>query len=172
MNILPAPYAKSWACQVRADYIDNFDALTGLSGQIIFDTTSRWGCQASVHTFCEDLHDDRYDHLTLGDCDLVYRFAQHPRGQMRLGLGANWLTDPTRTDLGFNFYYGGDFFPRKPWVVSAELDWGTLGHAGLFRFRTSAGLLLRSLETYVGYEYSDIGSTQDNFFLTGLRVWF
>ena len=172
MNILPTTLGKPWACQIQLDYIDNFDALTGLSGQIIFETTSRWGCQATFHTFCEDLHDDRYDHLTLGDCNLIYRFAQHPRGQMRMGIGANWLTDPAQTDLGFNFYYGGDFFPRKPWVVSAELDWGTLGHAGLFRFRTSTGLVFRSLETYVGYEYSDIGSTQNNFFVSGVRVWF
>ncbi len=91
---------------------------------------------------------------------------------MRAGLGANWLNDSTRTDLGFNFTYGGDFFPRKPWVLSAAIDWGTLGHAGLFRFRTTAGVILNRFEGYVGYEYLDIGSTQDNFLIGGVRVWF
>ncbi|MGD0518297.1 MAG: hypothetical protein ABSA26_12250 [Thermoguttaceae bacterium] len=172
MNILPMPFSKTWACQIQTDYIDNFDDLTGVSGKLIFETTSRWGCQASIHAFCEDLHDSKYDRLTLGDCNLIYRFAQHPRGQMRMGIGANWMTDPIQTDWGFNFTYGGDFFPCKPWVISAEIDWGTLGRAGLFRFRTTTGLIIRNFETYVGYEYSDIGTTQDNFFVTGLRIWF
>jgi hypothetical protein len=91
---------------------------------------------------------------------------------MRMGVGMNWLNDPTQTDLGVNFTYGGDFFPRKPWVISGEIDAGTLGNAGLFRFRTSLGLIFRRFETYVGYEYSDIGRTQDNFFISGVRVWF
>jgi hypothetical protein len=172
MNILPMPFGKTWACQVQADCFDNFDALNGVSGQLIFETTSRWGFQTSFHAFCEDLHDSRYDHLALGDFNLIYRFAQHPRGQMRMGIGANWLTDPIQTDLGFNFFYGGDFFPHKPWVISAEIDWGTLGHAGLFRFRTTTGLIIRNFEPYIGYEYSDIGTTQDNFFISGVRVWF
>ena len=48
------------------------------------------------------------------------------------------MNDPTRTDLGFNFTYRVDIFPAKPWVFSAVLDAGTLGKAGLFRFRTTA----------------------------------
>jgi hypothetical protein len=64
------------------------------------------------------------------------------------------------------------FFPRKPWVVSAAIDWGTLGHAGLFRFQTTAGLIFDRFESYIGYEYLDIGATQANFLLGGLRVWF
>jgi hypothetical protein len=172
MYLLPTSFHKNWGCQIRADYIDNFDRLNGVSGQVILETTSRWGVQSSVHAFTEDLKNSHDDRLALGDCNLVYRFAQHQRGQMRLGIGANWLNDPIQTDLGFNFTYGGDFFPRKPWVISANIDWGTLGHAGLFRFRTSTGIIIRGFETYVGYEYSDIGSTQDNFLVSGIRIWF
>jgi hypothetical protein len=89
-----------------------------------------------------------------------------------MGIGLNWLNDPTQTNLGVNVTYGGEFFPCKPWVISAEIDGGTIGHAGLFRFRTTTGVVWRSLETYVGYEYSDIGTTQNNFFISGVRVWF
>ena len=74
--------------------------------------------------------------------------------------------------MGFNFTYGGDFFPRKPWVLSTAIDWGTLGHAGLFRFRTTAGVIWNRFESYVGYEYLDIGTTQGNFAIGGVRVWF
>ena len=120
----------------------------------------------------ERLPSGDYDHLTLGDCNVVYRFAQHPNAQMRMGIGANWLKDNTRTDLGFNSTYGGDFFPRKPWVISAAIDWGTLGHARLFRFRTTAGVIVNRFETYAGYEYLDIGTTQSNALIAGVRIWF
>ena len=86
---------------------------------------------------------------------------------MQIGLATR-----SQSDLGFNFTYGGDFFPHKPWVISGGIDWGTLGDAGLFRFRTTTGIILRSFETYVGYEYSDIGSTQNHFFISGVRIWF
>ncbi len=71
-----------------------------------------------------------------------------------------------------NFTYGVDFFPKRPWVVSSTLDWGTLGHTDLFRFQTSAGLILNRLETYVGYEYFDLGRTQTNSLIGGVRIWF
>ena len=166
------PSARRWGGQFRADYANEFDSLIGVGGQLILETTSRWGVDASAQYLRERLPGDDFDHLTLGDCNLVYRFAQGPRAQMRTGLGANWLNDTTRTDLGFNFTYGGDFFPRKPWVLSSAIDWGTLGRAGLFRFRTTAGVIFNRFESYVGYEYLDIGTTQGNFLIGGLRVWF
>jgi hypothetical protein len=67
------------------------------------------------------------------------RIGPSERAQFRAGLGMNWLDDPIDTDLGFNFTYGADFFPGRPWILSATLDWGTLGSAELFRFRTSVG---------------------------------
>jgi hypothetical protein len=166
------PSARRWAGQFSADYAGNFDHLSGIGGQLILESTSRWGIDSQFQFLSERRFRSDDDHLNLGDCNLVYRFAQSPRAQMRMGLGANWLNDTTRTDLGFNFTYGGDFFPRKPWVLSTAIDWGTLGHAGLFRFQTTAGVILNRFETYVGYEYLDIGTTQGNFLIGGLRVWF
>ena len=103
---------------------------------------------------------------------MTYRFAQSDFGQFRAGLGINWLNDPSQTNLGFNFTYGADIFPAKPWVFSAVLDAGTLGHAGLFRFRTTAGVAYRSVELYTGYEYTDIGSVHWNGLIGGVRLWF
>ena len=166
------PSVRRWGAHVRADYADEFADLTGVGGQFILETTSRWGFDASYQYLGERLPGGGFDHLSLGDGNVVYRFAQSPRAQMRMGIGVNWLDDATRTDCGFNFTYGGDFFPRKPWVVSAAIDWGTLGHAGLFRFRTTVGVVVNRFETYVGYEYLDIGSTQGNFLIGGVGVWF
>jgi hypothetical protein len=166
------PSARRWGGQFRGEYGDNFGRLTGVGGELILETTSRFGIDTSFQHLTERLPGADDDHLNLGDCNLIYRFAQSPRAQMRMGLGANWLNDSTRTDLGFNFTYGGDFFPRKPWVLSSAIDWGTLGHAGLFRFRATGGVIVNRFEGYLGYEYLDIGSTQDNFLIGGVRVWF
>ena len=166
------PTARRWGGQFQADYADEFDALTGIGGQLILESTLRFGFDASAQYLRQRMPDGDYDHLTIGDCNLIYRFAQCPQAQMRVGLGANWLNDSKQTDLGFNFTYGGDFFPQKPWVLSSAIDWGTLGHAGLFRFRTTAGVIFNRFESYVGYEYLDIGTTQGNFLIGGLRVWF
>jgi hypothetical protein len=166
------PAARRWGGQFRAEYADEFDHLTGVGGQLILETTSRWGFDTKFRCLTEPQPGANDDHLNIGDCNLIYRFAQSPRVAMRMGVGANWLNDSTRTDLGFNFTYGGDFFPRKPWVVSTAIDWGTLGHAGLFRFRTTAGLIINRFESYVGYEYMDIGTTQGNSLIGGVRVWF
>ena len=166
------PPQKNWACQVQADYLDEFDTVSSYGGQVIFDTASRIGFDGSFEHLRERLPGDNFDNLTLGDANLIYRFAQSARILLRTGIGMNWLNDARRTDLGFNFTYGGDFFPHKPWVISAAVDWGTLGHPGLFRFRTTAGILVNRFETYAGYEYCDIGRTQNNFFVAGVRIWF
>lgn len=120
----------------------------------------------------ENLPGGGHNQLWLGDCNVVFRFAQSEHMQWRTGLGFNWLDDPRQTDFGFNFTYGVDWFPRKPWVFSADVDWGNLGRAEQFRFRTTAGVLLWGIESYVGYEYYDLDSTQDNRLIGGVRIWF
>ena len=84
----------------------------------------------------------------------------------------NWLNDSTATNLGFNFTYAADIYPCKPWVLSSEVDWGTLGKAELFSFRATAGVEIHHVETYAGYEYIDIGREHWNGLIAGLRFWF
>ena len=137
---------------------------------MLISTASRFEFDARFQHLAERLADGGQDQLWTGDCNVTYRFAQSEFAQFRAGLGINWLNDPTQTDLGFNFTYGADFFPAKPWVFSAVLDAGTLGHAGLFRFRTTAGVVYRSVELYSGYEYTDIGSVHWNGLIGGVRL--
>ncbi len=82
------------------------------------------------------------------------------------------VDDRQRTDYGINFTYGVDLFPRRPWVISVDVDWGKIGRAGLLRARTTAGVLLWGLESYVGYEYLDIARMRSNNLVAGVRVWF
>lgn len=172
VELSPTSSPRRWGAQFAADYLGNFGHLSGVGGELILETTSRFGINTSLLYLTERFSNVADDHLNLGDCNLTYRFAQSEHVILRTGIGANWLNDSTRTDLGFNFTYGGDVFPCKPWVLSAVIDWGTLGHAGLFRFRTTAGVILNRFEGYVGYEYLDIGTTQGNFLIGGARIWF
>jgi hypothetical protein len=132
---------------------------------VLWDTASRWGIDSQFDYLREDRAGAANDQLWLGDANVVYRFAQSPQLQMRTGLGVNWMSDTEGTDLGFNFTYGGDLFIAKPWIVSAEIDWGWLGNAGLFRGRTTLGVHLHRWEFYTGYEYLDVGRTQRTAFL-------
>jgi hypothetical protein len=163
---------RRWAARLRSDYADEFDDLSRVGGHLLLSTASRWGIDTETNYLRERLPGGTHDHLWLGDCNIVYRFAQSPGSQWRAGLGFNWLDDPADTNFGVNFTYGFDFYPIKPLVLSTEIDWGTLGSAEAFHFRTTAGVLIRRLETYVGYEYRDIDRFQFNGLIAGVRVWF
>ena len=93
-------------------------------------------------------------------------------GRVPCRAGHELANDSTATNLGFNFTYAADIFPRKPWVLSAKIDCGTLGKAGLFTFRTTAGVEFHHIETYVGYEYTDIGREHWNALIAGSPFWF
>ncbi len=56
--------------------------------------------------------------------------------------------------------------------TTSAIDWGTLGHEELFRFRATAGLTIHGVEAYTGYQYFDLGRTQLNGLVAGVRVWF
>ena len=164
---------KPWSVRLDAEYVDTFDDLDNvIGGHLLLDTASRFGLSASFEHLEEVLSGGDRDQLQIGDCNLVYRFAQSGWAEFRTGLGMNWMADSCRTDLGFNFTYAADIYPRKPWVLSAAIDWGTLGHAELFRFRTTAGVVFHGVETYAGYEYTDIGCAHWNGLVAGLRIWF
>ena len=164
---------RTWSARLSGEYADRFcDDVSRIGGRLLFTTASRFGLDTEMGRLEERLPAGGVDQLWIGDCNLVFRFAQSERVQFRTGLGFNWLDDPAATDFGFNFTYGADFFPHRPWVVSTAIDWGTLGEAELFRFRSTIGLLVNRVEVYTGYEYLDIDTVQLNSLMAGLRIWF
>ena len=160
-----------WLVRLRTEYTQSFDDLSRTGVQLLWDTSSRWGIDSQFENLREsrDLQTD--DDLYTGDVNLVFRFAQSPRVQMRTGVGINWLKDDQKTDFGFNFTYGGDFFAKKPLVVSTEIDWGLLGNANLFRARVTTGVTWHRFELYTGYEHLKIGSMELNGLVAGIRLW-
>ena len=161
-----------WSLRLRSEYANDFDDLSRFGGNLLWESAGRFGLDTSLDYRREALDPQRIDDLWTGDVNLVFRFAQSERLMMRTGLGMNWLSDSVDSDFGFNFTYGGDWFPRKPWVISSTIDWGTLGHAALFHGRATVGVNYRRWEVYTGYDYYDVGGAHINGFVTGIRFWY
>ena len=164
------PYA--WSVRASGEYGTNFNHLEWIGGRLLVDSRWRLGLDSDVRYLLEERPGRPSDDLWFGDTNLVYRFAQSERLQLRSGLGMNFLSDDRQNDAGFNFTYGGDWFPSRPWVLSAEIDLGTLGHTHAYHFRGTAGVSCGVGEAYAGYDYYDIGRTQVAGLVAGLRLWY
>jgi hypothetical protein len=163
---------RRWMGRMRAEYADDFGGMSHWGGQLLLDTCLRLGIDTEANFRQEEVSVSDRDELWTGDLNFVYRFAQSERFQMRSGLGFNWLDDEAQADFGFNFTYGVDVFPIRPLSLSAVIDWGTVGHAGLFHARATIGLLFGRWETYFGYDYYDVGDAQINGLLGGFGMCF
>jgi hypothetical protein len=163
---------RLWSAQFSTDYATTFNDLDSIGGHLLINTSTRFGFDGTVSCFQEALPNRHSDNLCLGDGNITFCFAQDEHMLWRTGLGMNWLTDSRQTDLGFNFTYGTDWFPCKPWVVSAAIDLGSLGHSGFFHFRSTVGVIVNRFEVYTGYEYYDFDRVQLNALIGGLRIWF
>ncbi|TWT88425.1 hypothetical protein Mal64_19060 [Pseudobythopirellula maris] len=153
------------------EYGTDFSDIDSVGAKLQVDLpVARMTLDASAVEYSERMVGGGSDSLTLGDANLVFRFAQNSYTVWRSGLGVNWMAD-ARDDVGFNFTYGFDYLPSKPYVVSAEIDWGRLGETHLFRGRTTVGVQWRDFEAYTGYEYLDIESVELSTMLFGVRGW-
>lgn len=161
-----------WLLRLQGEYGEDFDSIRRASMRVLYETSSRLGADLSIDYYREWLGIGARDDLWLGDANVVYRFAQSDRLLMRAGIGMNYLTGSGFTDLGFNFTYGGDWFPVRPWIVSADIDVGTLGKADFFHGRVTVGVNVRKVEFYSGYDYLDVGSTQIGTVIGGIRLWY
>lgn len=158
--------------RVTGQYGTTFDDLSHLGGRLQFDGRRRFGIDASAKHYFEDRSDGTQDELTLGDVNMVFRFAQSRRVQMRTGIGFNWLSDADQNDFGFNFTYGGDWFPDDPFVVSTDFDCGGLGDSHLLHVRITGGILLHNVESFMGYDYLNVGGVDHGSLIAGIRFWF
>ena len=166
-----AEESYGWLFRGRLEYGDEFSTMSHFGGQILLDTAIRLGIDSELYVMEEDLGAAGTDRMYRGDANLVYRFAQSSAIQMRTGIGLNWMDIGTDIDTGFNFTYSGDWFPADPWIMSAELDWGRIGEAGIFHGRLTTGIHYHRLELFTGYDYVDIGDTQIGNVVAGIRLW-
>ncbi|TWT32665.1 hypothetical protein [Blastopirellula retiformator] len=166
-----AERGKPYSVRTSVEYDNDFSDLSRIGTKLLVESKQRWGVDTQWNQYFEN-RPGRVDELTTGDVNLTFRFAQSETMQFRSGLGVNFLHDRSGTDAGFNFTYGVDWYPTKLLISSSELDWGYVGNASLFHFRTTLGIHYRRLETYIGYDYTNIETVELNGLVSGIRVWF
>lgn len=161
-----------WGSQIRAEYLDDYDGLTGIRTRVLTEHTNRWGFDSETNYWQQALPFGAHDELWTGDANILYRFAQNERAQLRSGVGIAWLADKQEADLGFNFTYGGDLYLMDPLVISAELDAGWIGHAWMVHLRSTVGLVYKQAEVYTGYDYVEIGNAQLDGVVAGVKFYY
>lgn len=165
-------FLKHWSTRVSIDYGNDFNDFQKVTGQILFETKSRFGLQTDWHYLYEDLGCGCADDAVIGNILLTYRFFENKKLLVRAGLGGQMFIDRYATDGGVAVLLSADFFPVQPLIFSALVEGGSLGNTGTVRSRLTGGLIWRGIEVQAGYEYFQIGSTDFHTPIAGLRVWF
>lgn len=163
---------RHWGFRLSLEDGNDFRGLNRLNGQLRIDHESRFGLITNWNWYREKLSCGCTDETMIGDTNVIFRFAQNEVASMYTGLGFRVLSDRHQTDWGFNFTYGGDWFPVRPFIVSGVFDWGTLGNTGAVHARGSIGAIFRGWEVYAGYDWLQIGRTNLCGPMVGLRWWF
>ncbi len=165
------PKHRPWAGEIAFEYANNLDDLSRYGGHLRISTASRFDVETNWNWFDENTPTG-HDHLSLGDVDLLFRFAQSETLQFRSGLGANWLSDRAGVNAGFNFRYGVEWFPVRPWAFKSLIDLGELGKADLIHVRSTVGLNYQRWELFTGYDYRKIGDVHIDGPVAGLELRF
>jgi hypothetical protein len=164
---------RNWAGRLSLENGNDFSGLNRFAGQLRLDTSAyRIGFLTNWNFYTEDLPRGRRDELVIGDANAIFRFAQNEVASCYAGVGLRTLTDRCGSDFGFNFTYGGEWFPVRPLVVGASFDVGTLGNAGVLHGRATLGAVWRHWEVYGGYDFLRIGNVNLQGPLVGVRWWF
>lgn len=160
---------RHYSRQLSAEWLVSDRQVDTLRTRMLLESINRFGVDSE---FAYLRQRPGGNDLYLGDVNAIYRFSQHANMNGRIGIGLNYLADNSNWNSGFNFTYGGDIFLAKPLVLSADIDWGTLGSTNLFHGRTTLGVIHRHTELYAGYDYLSIGAPKQHSFVAGLRFWF
>lgn len=185
LGFAPFPYADPLAGgllaggQIGKPWLGRLQLETGSAGDrvqrsgvaFLLEQSDGLGVDFELDSFSEDLPAGGHDELHLGEVNLTYRVIETEHALVRVGGGIAWLTDAIATDTGGNFTVQADILPRKPWVLSAEADFGTLGDAQRIDLSGTVGVAWRRVELYVGYDYHRIADVQLQGPTLGVRLW-
>ena len=158
------------AIRLDAEYVATFDNLYNINGHLLVSTAPRLGSRRRGTKSRSNLPTAAATSFRWATATWSTALPR-PMGRIpqRAGAELDGRFRPRR--LRIQLQLCGRSLPRKPLVFSSELDGGTLGRAGLFRVRTTAGIVWHGVETYVGYQYTDIGRAHWNGLVGGLRLW-
>ncbi|MFO0815909.1 MAG: hypothetical protein U0796_22040 [Gemmatales bacterium] len=168
----PDTWNRLMSYRVSVENGNDFMGLNRVGIQFLADTMLRLGIGGSVNFYEEKRDNLPPDQLTIGDVNVLFRFAQSQHWQWRTGLGFRWMHDHTQTDYGFNFVYGFEWFPHEPLTLGMQFEAGTLGNTGVIRCTSRMGFNWKHAEIYAGYDYLQIGGTELHGPMIGLRLWY
>lgn len=168
----PDTWSRLMSLRVAAENGNDFTGLNRVGLVFLADTMTRLGIGGSVNFYEEKRDNLPPDQLTIGDVNVLFRFAQSQHWQWRTGLGFRWMHDHTQTDYGFNFVYGFEWFPHEPLTLGMQFEAGTLGNTGVIRCTSRMGFNWKHAEIYAGYDYLQIGGTELHGPMIGLRLWY
>lgn len=158
--------------RLRGEYGDEFDDVKRIRGQMLLNLIGNHiGIDASVDSW-EDKRPrpQALGDFWTGDANVVYSMGAQ-RVAMRGGVGASWV-HINDLDVGYNFTYGADLFLTRPWLMSAEVDWGKINSDKLFHWRATVGLQLLRFEVYVGYDSYKWDRIRFDGPVAGAGIWF
>ncbi len=162
---------KSGAVRVRAEGGLAVDGLTHWGFAARISTNFRLELETAWSRFVEPMPGGGFDGLWLGDANLVLQFAQNEHVQFHSGIGVRGMLDDPDSTWGFNFTYGMDLYPASPVVISADMDLGHIGTAGVVQLRATLGLMLSFVEVYGGYDAVWVGDESLGGPVAGVRGW-
>ncbi len=157
--------------RLRGEYGNDFDDLTRIRGQLLWSFNGHVGVDVSVNSWQDKRpRPQALGDFWTGDANFVYSLGSQYIA-MRGGLGAAWFYDKD-FDLGYNLTYGADLFLKRPFLVSAEVDWGKISGDKLLHYRGTFGFQLLRFELYVGYDSYRLGDLHFNGPMAGAGIWF
>lgn len=156
-DVVPMTWENMMTLRASVEEGNNFSGINRLGVTFLVDTMTRFGIGGGVH-FYEERTTTTPDRSTIGDLNLLFRFAQSERAQYHAGVGVRFLNDRQQTDTGINFVYGFDCFPYQPLSFGMQFEFGTLGNAWVYQATGRVGLVWKFSEVYAGYDYLHVGS--------------
>jgi hypothetical protein len=167
-----AGFPRNWALRLSGEDGNDFRGLNRANVRLFVDMKTRLGFMTNWNFLQESDGNGHFDHTTLGDTEMTYRIAQSETLQAFTGLGFRVRTDDINTRWGFNVYYGVDWYPVQPMIVSTSLDIGSIGDQWVFHGRGTVGVAHHHFELFGGYDFMRLGTANLQGPLVGLRFWF
>ena len=162
---------QTGAIRFAFDYGTDFDNIDRWTGRLLTETSGGIGWDIEWSHFREKFFSRPSDSLNLADANLLFRWIETPRFQMRFGGGLSALVDGFGTDLGWNLTTVADLFPNSPLIISTQLDVGEIGSASHFHGAVTSGLNWQHAEFRVGYDFRKIGGVDLSGPSFGIRFW-
>lgn len=163
---------QQWLGQVQMELGSDLQGLDRRSAGVLLEHVGGLGVEFDWNSYTEELPHGGHDELHIGELNLLCAISESDHARLRLGLGTVWLGDRYDTDFGWNLTLRGDWAPADPWLLSGELDLGTLGDAEHLHAAGSIGVMIDRCELYGGYDYRQIGEAKIAGPMVGLRLWF